>query len=80
MKKLLTSLPSTKPDQFFKSEVSEYGVLTNRITTYQQQLQYLIHSMINICNNRLNFLFRDIEPLFSKNEIILKDLLKINCV
>ena len=64
MKKLLTSLPSTKADQFFKSEVSENGILTNRVITYQQQLQNLIKSMTKSSKNRLAFLDRDIDSIF----------------
>ena len=64
MKKLLTSLPSTKPDQFFKSEMSENGILTNRTTTYQHQLKNLVKSMTKISTKRLVFLERDIEEIF----------------
>ena len=60
MKKLQATLPSTKPDHFFKSEMSEQGYLTCRKVSYRAQLQQLIQSMKNVCRNRLAFIYRDI--------------------
>lgn len=49
MKKLLNTLPSTKPDYGFRSEASEAPPLSNRKQTYQSQLETLLASMVKAC-------------------------------
>jgi hypothetical protein len=78
MKKILNSLPSTKPDHFFRSEGSDLGFSISRKVSYESQISSLLRSMTKVMETRLVFFRRDIEAIYKANEVLFKDLLSAN--
>jgi len=77
MKKLLNTLPSTKPDHIYSSQQSQASFQLPRKQIYQQQIQALLITMRSFRKLRYFFFLRDIEEIFKANEKVLSDLLGV---